>query len=190
MGDDELGLIQKFTRDHSQDAFTELVRRHVNLVYSAALRQVGSPDLAKEVAQTVFLDLARNAGKMGAKTILGAWLYRVTRCAAVDVIRRESRRQARECLAAEIAAMNATADSNWSQIAPLLDEAMDTLDETDRAAILLRFFENKSLRDVGAALGASDDAAQKRVSRALDRLREFMTRRGVKAGTAGLAAAL
>ena len=117
-------------------------------------------------------------------TVLTAWLYQVTRRTAIDVIRRESRRQARERLAVEMAAMNTSAD--WSHIEPLLDDALETLDEPDRAAILLRFFENKSLREVGQSLGTSDDAAQKRVGRAVERLREFFSKRGVAIGASGL----
>ena len=177
-------LLRNFVREKSQDGFTELVRRHVDLVYSAALRQVRSPQLAEEISQSVFADLARAADKLKPDTILTAWLYQVTRRTAIDVVRAESRRQARERLAVEMAAMNTTTD--WTQIEPLLDEAMETLDETDRAAILLRYFENKSLREVGQSLGTSDDAAQKRVSRAVERLREFFSKRGVTIGAGGL----
>src|ERR1035441_2065015 len=141
----DLDLLGQFTRDHSQDAFTALVNRHVNLVYSAALRQVRSPQLAEEVAQSVFTDLARNAGKLKPDTVLTAWLYQVTRRTAIDVVRRESRRQLREQIAVEMNNMNATAN-DWTQIGPLLDDAMAALDETDRSAILLRYFENKNLR--------------------------------------------
>jgi RNA polymerase sigma factor (sigma-70 family) len=182
----DLDLLGQFNRDHSQDAFTEIVRRHVNLVYSAALRQIRSPQLAEEVAQSVFTDLARNAGKLQPDTVLTAWLYQVTRRTAVDVVRKESRRQLREQIATEMNAMNATAP-DWTHVEPFLDEAMHTLDETDRAAVLLRYFENKSLREVGQTLGTSDDAAQKRVSRAVERLREFLSRRGVTVGASGLA---
>jgi RNA polymerase sigma factor (sigma-70 family) len=181
----DLDLLGQFTRDHSQDAFTALVNRHVNLVYSAALRQARSPQLAEEVAQSVFTDLARNAGKLKPDTVLTAWLYQVTRRTAIDVVRRESRRQLREQIASEMNAMNATA-SDWTHVEPFLDEAMHTLDDTDRAAVLLRYFENKSLREVGATLGTSDDAAQKRVSRAVERLRDFFAKRGVTVGTSGL----
>jgi RNA polymerase sigma factor (sigma-70 family) len=181
----DLDLLGQFNRDHSQDAFTEIVRRHVNLVYSAALRQVRSPQLAEEVAQSVFTDLARNAGKFKPDTVLTAWLYQVTRRTAVDVVRKESRRQLREQIGLEMNAMNATA-SDWTHVEPFLDEAMHTLDETDRAAVLLRYFENKSLREVGQTLGTSDDAAQKRVSRAVERLREFLSKRGVTVGASGL----
>jgi RNA polymerase sigma factor (sigma-70 family) len=177
-------LLQDYARAKTQDAFTELVRRHLNLVYSAALRQVRSPQLAEEISQSVFADLARAAHKLKPDTILTAWLYQVTRRTAIDVVRRESRRQARERLAVEMAAMNTAA--NWTHIEPLLDDAMEALDETDRAAILLRYFENKSLREVGQSLGTSDDAAQKRVSRAVERMREFFSKRGVVMGASAL----
>src|ERR1035437_7378666 len=182
----DLDLLRQFTRDHSQDAFTALVKRHVNLVYSAALRQVRSPQLAEEIAQSVFADVARDAGKLKPDTILTVWLYQVTRRTAIDVIRKESRRQLREQIAVEMNNMNATAN-DWTQIEPLLDDAMDALDETDRSAILLRYFENKTLREVGEALGTSEDAAQKRVSRAVERLREFFSKRNVTIGASGLA---
>lgn len=186
MSDTDLQLLARYTRHRAEDAFAELVRRHLDLVHSAALRQVRSPQLAEEVAQTVFTDLARQAPRLAADTIVAAWLYEVTRRTAIDVVRRESRRQLREQIATEMNAMNATAD-DWSHIEPLLDEAMHALDATDRAAVLLRYFENKSLREVGVALGTSDDAAQKRVSRAVERLREFFAKRGLSLGASGLA---
>jgi len=185
----DLDLLGQYARKNLQDAFTEIVRRHVDLVYSAAVRQVRSAQLAEEIAQSVFTDLARNAGKLsnatGGSPVLTAWLYQVTRRTAIDVVRRESRRQLREQIASEMNAMNATANE-WTHIEPLLDEAMHELDETDRAAVLLRYFENKSLREVGQSLGTSDDAAQKRVSRAVDRLREFFSKRNVTVGAGGL----
>jgi RNA polymerase sigma factor (sigma-70 family) len=132
------------------------------------------------------VDLSQSAPKLRPDTILTAWLYQVTRRTAIDVVRRESRRQLREQIASEINAMNATA-ADWTHVEPLLDEAMAALEETDRAAVLLRYFENKSLREVGATLGTTDDAAQKRVSRAVERLREFFAQRGVTVGASGLA---
>ena len=184
-------LLGRFARENSQDAFAEIVRRHLDLVYSAARRQLRSPQLAEEVAQSVFADLARHAGKLKPDTILTAWLYAVTRRTAIDVIRRESRRQLREQIAMETNSMNASSSTGfspvWSDIEPLLDDAMAALDETDRSAILLRYFENKSLREIGEALGASEDAAQKRVSRAVERLREFFSKRNVAIGASGLA---
>jgi RNA polymerase sigma factor (sigma-70 family) len=201
MTDTDQDLLRQFARDGAQTAFTELVRRHVNLVYSAALRQVRSPQLAEEIAQSVFADLARVAATpssplggcdASSPTSLTPWLYTVTRRTAVDVIRKESRRQLREQIAVEMNAMNVTESSAsvppaWSEIAPLLDEAVSALDETDRATVLLRYFENKSLREVGSALGVSDDTAQKRVSRAVERLRDFFSKRNVTIGASGLA---
>ena len=187
----DLDLLRQFARENSQGAFAEIVQRHLNLVYSAALRQVRSPQLAEEVAQSAFADLSRNAGELSGTGVspvgsLTPWLYAVTRRTAIDVIRKESRRQLREQIALEMNNMNATAN-DWTQIEPLLDDAMAALDENDRSAVLLRYFENKNLREVGEALGASEDAAQKRVSRAVERLREFFSKRKVTIGASGLA---
>ena len=189
MNADDQSLLHQYAAQKSQEAFAALVNRHLNLVYSAALRLVRSPQLAEEVAQSVFTDLARNAAKLKPDTVLTAWLYRVAYRTAVDVVRSESRRQNREQMAVEIATMNSES-SDWAYIEPLLDEGMQTLDETDRAAVLLRYFENKSLREVGQTFGTSEDAAQKRVSRAVDRLREFFAKRGVAVGAGGLAVAI
>jgi RNA polymerase sigma factor (sigma-70 family) len=195
----DFDLLGQFAREKSQDAFTALVSRHVNLVYSAALRQVRSPQLAEEIAQSVFADLARNAGSLAgggdasSPKTLTPWLYAVTRRTAIDVIRKESRRQLREQIAVELTNMNATPDSGtgvppvWTDIEVHLDDAMAALDETDRSAVLLRYFENKSLREVGEALGTNDDAAQKRVSRAVECLREFFSKRNVTIGAGGVA---
>jgi RNA polymerase sigma factor (sigma-70 family) len=185
MSDTDLELLARYTRHHAEDAFAEIVRRHLNLVHSAALRQVRSPQLAEEVAQSAFVTLARQAHRLAPDTILSAWLYQVTRCEAIDVVRREARRQLREQIATEMNAINATT-ADWSQIEPLLDEAMHALDDTDRTAVLLRYFENKSLREVGATLGTTDDTAQKRVSRAVERLREFFTKHGFTISGTGL----
>jgi RNA polymerase sigma factor (sigma-70 family) len=185
MSETDAELLRRYEREHAEEAFAEIVRRYLNLVYAAALRQVRSPQLAEEVAQSAFTELARNSGRLAPDTVLAAWLYQVTRRRALDLVRREARRQLREQIATEMNAANATTD-DWRQIEPLLDEAMHALDETERAAVLLRYFENKSLREVGAALGTSDDAAQKRVTRAVERLREFLAKRGVTVGAGGL----
>jgi RNA polymerase sigma factor (sigma-70 family) len=185
MSDTDLQLLARYTRQNAEDAFAELVRRHLDLVFSAALRQVRSPQLAEEVAQSAFTDLARQAHRLAPDTILTAWLYQVTRRTAIDVVRREARRQLLEQVACELNAMNTTA-ADWTHIEPLLDEAMHALDDTDRTAVLLRYFENKSLREVGQTLGTNEDAARKRVSRAVERLREFFAKRGVTVGASGL----
>ena len=185
-------LLSRYAAENSDDAFAVLVARHLNLVYSVAHRVVRSPHLAEDIAQAVFIDLARNARTIKTGTPLVAWLHLVSRRTAIDTVRRESRRQAREATAA---ILSDTADmkppaSPWTAVEPLLDEAVESLDATDRTAILLRYFENKSLREVGAALGTSDDTAQKRVSRAVDQLRTFFLRRGVPVTAGALAADL
>jgi RNA polymerase sigma factor (sigma-70 family) len=178
-------LLQRYADAGDEGAFAALVARYLDLVYSAAQRQVRSPELSEEVAQSVFTDLARTAGKLTPKTVLTAWLYQVTRRTAIDVVRRESRRRLREQIA--VTDMNPQ-PAGWNGIEPLLDDAMEALDPQDRTAILLRYFENKSLREVGEALGTSEDAAQKRVSRAVDRLREFFAHEGVETESASLGA--
>ena len=189
MATNDLDLLQQYTKGGAQGAFAELVRRHLDMVYSVALRQVRSPALAEEVAQAVFVELARSARKMRPDSILAAWLYQVARRKAIDTVRKEARRQVREQAAVALA-KTAAAPSVWEEIEPLLDEAMESLEEDERSSVLLRYFENKSLREVGEILGASEDAAQKRVSRAVDRLRGFFQRRGVAVGTSGLIAVL
>jgi RNA polymerase sigma factor (sigma-70 family) len=182
-------LLRRYLRDDSQDAFAVLVSRHVDLVYSAALRQVRLPHLAEEVAQAVFVDLARQAPTLPDDQPLSAWLYVVTRRTAIDVVRREVRRREGEQSAATLATMR-TESAGWTEIAAVLDEAMAALEPTDRSAILLRYFENLSLREVGESLGISEDTAQKRVSRAVDRLRLSFAGRGVAVSASAFAAEL
>jgi RNA polymerase sigma factor (sigma-70 family) len=191
MSDTDLELLSRYIQHGAEDAFAEIVRRHLDVVHSAALRQVRSPQLAEEVAQSAFMKLACEARKLRHETILVAWLYQVTRREAIDVVRREARRQLREQIATQLNTVNtATATPDWAQIEPLLDEGMNALSEDDRTVILLRYFENKSLRAVGETLGASEDAARKRVNRAVDRLRDFFAGRGVAVGATGLVGVL
>lgn len=182
-------LLEAYARNRSEDAFTEIVRGHLNLVFSAALRQLRQLQLAEEVTQSVFIDLARQAKSLAPNTVLSAWLYKVTRRKSIDVIRRESRRQIREQVAHELNAMNAP-DTDWTQIEPMLEEGMDSLEEKERAALLLRYFQGKSLSEVGEALGINEDAARKRVGRSVERLREFFVRRGVSLSEMGLTATI
>ena len=184
---DDLELLRRYAQGNSEEAFAELVGRHVNLVYSAALRQVRSRELAEEVAQSVFTDLARNARRLKADTLLTAWLYQVARRTAIDVVRREARRQLRDQIASENNAMNATA-TDWMDIEPLLDEAMDALEETDRAAILLRYSRTNPSAS-SATASASATMPRKSGSAGLwTGLREFFSKHGVAVGASGLAA--
>lgn len=181
-------LLCSFVRDHLETAFGELVARYLPLVYSAALRQTnGDAHLAKDVAQLVFTDFARKAPSLSEKVILGGWLHRATIFAARQIMRGERRRQLREH---EAVSMNTTQsesdDADWRQIHPLLDEVLDHMSKTDRDALILRFFQQQSFADVGASLGGSEEAARKRVTRALEKLRNILRRRGVTTTAAAL----
>jgi RNA polymerase sigma factor (sigma-70 family) len=186
---DDNELLREYAAHNSEEAFTELVGRHVALVYSAALRQVREPQLAEEITQAVFIILARKARAVSRHPALSGWICRVAHFVSRDALRAERRRQHREQQIATQMQHNA-ADTAWMQIAPLLDEAVAQLGEKDRSAIVLRYYEQKSLGEVGGVLGVDADAAQKRVSRALEKLREFFVKRGVASTTAIIAGAI
>jgi uncharacterized protein (TIGR03435 family) len=192
---DDLNLLREFARNNSEEAFAALVSRHVNLVYSVALRSVRDAHLAEEITQAVFIILARKAGSLGDKTILPGWLCRTARYASANALTIQRRRQQREQEAHMESTLNETASEpmsgeTWHQIAPLLDGAMEQLGQKDHDALVLRFFENKTFAEVGATLGASEDAAKMRVNRALEKLRKFFTKRGVSSTTAIIAVAI
>jgi len=187
-------LLREYAIEKSEPAFGEVVHRHADLVYSAALRQVGSPDSAGEIAQRVFIDLARKArslaGRLREDASLAGWLYRATRYAALNLLRNERRRHARERQVMQELHSASESSPDWNSVSPLLDEAISGLGEQERDALLLRFFKNQDFRAVGAALGVSDDTAQKRVARGLEKLRVALERRGVTTTTTALSAAL
>ncbi|HVY71436.1 MAG TPA: sigma-70 family RNA polymerase sigma factor, partial [Verrucomicrobiae bacterium] len=190
---DDLNLLRAYAKNRSEAAFAELVRRHLDWVYSAAWRQTGDPHLAEDVTQAVFVLLARKAGALANETILGGWLFRTTRFVAARAVRAEIRRQQREQFAVAMNASDATSDpsdSAWGEISPLLDEAVATLPESDRAAVILRFYERQPMQEVGQRLGISEDAAKKRVSRAVEKLRGMLARRGLASGGVMLATVL
>jgi RNA polymerase sigma factor (sigma-70 family) len=173
-------LLQAYVQHGSETAFRELVKRYINLVYSTALRQLGRhAQLAGDVAQNVFTDLARKAGKLPSNVLLGGWLHKHTCFVAANFLRSEQRRLNRENQAAQMNSFNDHSDENWKKIAPVLDDAINELNSEDRDAVMLRYFEQRDFRSIGATLGVSDDTAQKRVSRALEKLRGLLVNHGV-----------
>jgi RNA polymerase sigma factor (sigma-70 family) len=186
-------LLRNYADSRSEDAFAELVRRHLNLVYSAALRRVnGDAHLAQDVTQSVFTDLARKAALLSRRPVLTGWLYTSAHFAATKAVRAESRRRSRE---QEAQTMNtllteAANSPDWPRLQSILDEAMHELREADREAILLRFFENRQHGDIGARLGVSENTARMRIERALAKLRAHLVRRGLTTTTGALSAAI
>ena len=188
---DSQQLLADYAANGSERAFQELVARYIDLVYSTAIRLVeGDTHRAKDVAQTVFLDLSRTAAKLSPNSMLGGWLHRHTCFVARTVMRGERRRQARERQAMEMSALDNHPDNALAEIAPVLDEAINELGADDRDAILLRFFERRNLRSVGEALGINENVAQKRVARAVQELATMLRRRGFVLPPAALATGL
>jgi RNA polymerase sigma factor (sigma-70 family) len=187
---DDMSLPQKYARHHSAAAFAALAGHHVNLVYSVALRWVNDQHLAEEITQAVFIIPARKADQLSSRTRLAGWLCRTARYTIANALTIQRRRQHREQEAHMQSFLNKPEADNWTQIAPLLDDALEELGWKDHDALVLRFFEGLSLSEVGAVLGASEDAAKKRVSRALEKLQKYFTKRGIRSTTAMLAGAI
>ena len=187
----DMDLVREFACDHSEAAFTELVRRHVNLVYSIARRCTDTDGDAQDVTQAVFVILARKAAGLRARTVLTGWLYETTRYTAACVQRTNARRHAREQEAymQSTLADTDTADA-WTRLAPHLEAGMSQLGERDRTLLALRFYENKSGPEAAALLGIQEAAAHKRTARALEKLRKFFTQRGVALSAAAIAGAV
>src|SRR6185436_1133222 len=177
-------LLQKYALRNDQRAFAQVVSEHVDMVYSACLRQVGDRHLAEEVTQAVFVILARKDAALPDHIVLAAWLHKTARYAALNALKIERRRRIHERKAAEMAMELRNNGRDWVGMEPALDEGIAKLPETDRAAIMLRFFEKRSVAEVGRVLGVSEDAAGMRISRALEKLRVFFCRKGVVTSTA------
>jgi len=187
---DDNALLREYVERDSEEAFAALVTRHVNKVYSVALRHARNPHQAEEITQAVFVILAKKSRNLGRGVVLSGWLYQTARLTAMTFIRSEFRRARREQEAHMQTLSNENESEVWPQIAPLLDTAMAGLSETDRHAVVLRFFDGRSMSEVGVALGASEDAAKKRVNRAVEKLRGFFTKRGVMLTATVLTAAI
>src|ERR1041385_6181516 len=183
-------LLRQFARDNSEAAFAELVRRHINLVYSVARRCTGNDDDARDVTQAVFIILARKSASLREQTLLTGWLYETTRFIATRLLRTNARRHAREQEAFMQSTLNETETENvWTQLAPHLETAMEKLNAADRTLLVLRFYENKTGAEAAALLGIREDAAHKRVARAIEKLRKFFGQRGVIISGAAIAGA-
>lgn len=182
-------LLAAFARNRNEDAFRELVRRHLGMVFATARRMLDDAQQAEEVAQTVFQLFAEKAGTIEAGQPPAGWLYHTTRHHALHRVRSEGRRRQREQHAVSMNAANDT-PSPPNQLVEELEDALSELPEEERDVLVLRFLEDRQLREVGRELGVSEEAARKRVSRALDRLRDVFTRRGITASTGAITVAM
>jgi RNA polymerase sigma factor (sigma-70 family) len=186
-------LLRAYAVDNSERAFEELVRRHVGLVYSVALRRVGHDShLAEDVAQVVFSALARKAKSLMARPTLSGWLFASAHAASAEVVRKERRRRRREESSIFMQAIqdSGRATPEWDQIRPLLDDLIVRLEKVDREAIVLRFFEKRSFAEIGVSLQLTEDTARKRVERALGKLRSTLAKAGFASSAAALAESL
>lgn len=189
---DDVTLLRRYITDHSEAAFAELVRKHVDLVYSAALRRsAGDPHRARDIVQQVFVLLAQRASTLVRHPCLSGWLYTAARNAAINLQVADQRRKRRERVASMSSLQPDEADAlEWADLRRVLDDAMDELPELDRISVVLRFFERRSFAEVGAVLNVSENTARMRTDRALDKLREQLSRRGVTSSAVALGTTL
>jgi RNA polymerase sigma factor (sigma-70 family) len=186
-------LLREYVQSASETAFAELVRRHVNMVYSTALRETGGDaPHAEELTQLVFVELSRKAASLTHHPAMGGWLYTCVRLTAANTRRAEESRRRRQLEYQTMSQLlsSESPESTWQQLRPALDDTLHELGEKDRTAIVLRFFENLSLQQVGMQLGLNENAARMRVERALKKLRDRLTKRGITSSSSALAAAI
>jgi RNA polymerase sigma factor (sigma-70 family) len=196
-------LLKEYVEHDSQPAFSSLVERYLNLVYTTCLREVGDATLAEDVTQVVFILLARKAKNLHPQTVLSGWLFQTARFSARNARKQEERWRQRTAKAAEMisnsehgaetdyeAADASSPEAFWSQVEPLIHQALTRLNEIDRNAVLLRYFQGRSLKETGDALGLSEEAARKRVARALEKMRRDFSKRGITLSALTLASLL
>ena len=187
----DMDLVREYCTRQSEPAFETLVHRHVNLVYSTALRRVGNPAQAEEITQAVFIILTRKAAHLRTDAVLAAWLHETARYVAASYLRGEIRRRRREQeVYMQSMLQPSSDDSTWEQLAPLLDEAIGRLGSADRNVVALRYFQNKSAQEIAAVLNIGEAAAKKRLTRAVEKLRRDFFKRGINVSTAALSGAV
>jgi RNA polymerase sigma factor (sigma-70 family) len=189
----DVELLKRYAFEHSEQAFGEFVGRHIKMVYAASLRECGGDaSLAEDLCQSVFMQVAGNARRLCRHPAIAGWLYTSVRHSAANLRRREARRRQREheaCAMSEVLRSEAT-DSEWLALRPVLDDAMHQLPEKDQAVVVLRFFEQRTIEEVGAALGLNKSAAHMRIERALEKLRKLLAQHGITSTGSGLTAVL
>jgi RNA polymerase sigma factor (sigma-70 family) len=190
MANDDMALVREYADSNSEQAFAKLVSRNINLVYSVARRQVRDPHLAEEITQSVFIILARKAGSLSSKTILSGWLCRTARYISANTVKTQRHRQIREHESHMQSIVDEPDPSVWGQLAPMLDDALNCLGAKEHDAVVLRFVDGKEFKEVGAALGSTEDAARMRINRAIEKLRKFFAKRGVTVSAAAIAGAI
>src|SRR4051812_33522794 len=182
MSQDDSQLLSEYAEKVSQQAFAELSRRYVNLVYSSALRQMGNAHAAEDVTQAVFIVLARKAAGLKRDVILSSWLLQTTSYAVKNARRAELRRRFHEQEAAQMKTMSQETDEKlWDRIAPQIDKAIASLGAPYRDAVVLRYFDGRSYEEIARRLKISEVAARQRASRGVAELREVLARQGVLA---------
>ncbi|YCM46960.1 sigma-70 family RNA polymerase sigma factor (plasmid) [Verrucomicrobiaceae bacterium 227] len=191
MKDKDHDLLRRYAEENDHDAFRALVQLYGPMIHGAALRKVGATDSANDISQEVFITLAKKAAYIGPKVSLAGWLFRVTRTHAIDYLRETSRRKKRETrYSMELTLSAEETFECWEKLSPLIDDILQEIPEKDRDLVLMRYFSNRSNRFVAQSLNISEDAARKRISRAMDLLRIRLSKRGLTMTSATLLATI